>query len=384
MSTKDVQISKQKGESIVLVGNVPSGIKQRLYKASILPDPHPISLSSRKTILDEDSYVSTLDHIIRRDFYPDLTYMRSASSGVYNVVDSAPGTLAINDPLYKISDDNLTEFQNHNFVIKNNNKYIKVNPNMSLNDFHSRFTSQDNASFKTIIASDKANLTASESWIEEPSRNHNINRELKMIEIKSNELEDCILSTRSEPRNALMFTPHTEVSLNNDQLKSQGDINISNTRYHYLNNFALDNRIAIQNNEKIKQKKDMNELVILNDIIYNQNQLQMSQHLDNITFEIPDIPINEKITRQLISSSSNKKKALTCQTKSKTKFKIGSSTSSYYSQSTTKSSKYLLKNSPLVKNVLEKAVKTNELVDRQLREAYSGKRRGTISRTSIG
>ncbi|EEA06139.1 uncharacterized protein CMU_018960 [Cryptosporidium muris RN66] len=381
MSTKDVQISKQKGDSIVLVGNVPSGIKQRLYKASILPDPHPISLSSRKTILDEDSYISTLDHIIRRDFYPDLTYMRSASSGVYNVVDSAPGTLAINDPLYKIPDCNLTEFQNHNFVIKNNNKYIKVNPNMSLDDFHSRFTSQDNTSFKTIIANDKANLTASESWVEESSRNYNINRELKMIKVESNELEDCILSTRSEPRNTLMFTPHTEVSLNNNQLKSQGDINISNTRYHYLSNFALDNRLAIQSNEKIKQK-NMSELVTFNDIVYSQDQLQMSQYLDNITFEIPDIPMNERITRQLISSS-NKKKALTYKTKSETKFKIGSNTSSY-SQSTAKSSKYLLRNSPLVKNVLEKAVRANELVDRQLREAYSGKRRGTISRTSIG
>jgi hypothetical protein len=141
----------------------------------------------RKTVLSEESFVSALDIIIRRQFYPELG------------ID--PQLLALAHP-----------------------QAIQAK---SLDEFLSRFTSEDNAALSSAIDQMKTAHRQKYYWIDaEKSK-------LRLLQKDEHDKQQCI---RYVPRNALMFPPSSSSDLSTTTAAAAvveigSDINLENTRF---------------------------------------------------------------------------------------------------------------------------------------------------------
>mmetsp|Transcript_6253 Transcript_6253/g.11553 ORF Transcript_6253/g.11553 Transcript_6253/m.11553 type:complete len:255 (-) Transcript_6253:1443-2207(-) len=162
----------------------------------------------RKKVLDEDTYVENMEHIIRRDYFPDLHAVESLNSltpGTPGVTPGIPGSVRgrIEDtPLSQLRGTSFEEdtplisrdadpMDNHepgtpmsavsgftlDSTLGNHTKDTTITPNetkkfkrakdMSLDQFAATHTSQDNASFQDILAKDRVKQRKRYWWLKE-------------------------------------------------------------------------------------------------------------------------------------------------------------------------------------------------------------------------
>ncbi|TRY52027.1 Uncharacterized protein CTYZ_00002234 [Cryptosporidium tyzzeri] len=282
-------------------------VLERLRKATELENPYQIK-TNRKKQLDQTKYENNLSRIICQDYYPDLDYMnknKDDHESIKSIINNPPGTLNMNDFPH------IGDYESNKDLL-----VCKKLPNIT--QFQSKYTHKGHLDLLALTNQDLIQKREKESWIERQSFNHNLKREMNIIQMNqknSNQINDfdekSLIFNKSQPRSNFMFPNHNqlkkEVNTPQDREKL---INPSNTRYNYMDDFEKDERMLLLKEIQTKRK---------------QIHLDQAQNLNPIFLD-------------------NKK-----------------------------TSKNLLMKSPLVKNALRRFNKSDILFDNQLRDSYSYK-----------
>lgn len=148
----------------------------------------------KKVILDEDSFVDQLDKIIERDFFPDLKKLKVANQFVSKIpIDATPSTS---------NEDKKDE--------------LKIDENITLGQFLSKYTSEDNASFIEVIRETNKRHQQQYPWfyLDEEEVKLQIENSLQLPSIeqqnrpnKKHEGNNNILTWPYKNKNAVMFNP---------------------------------------------------------------------------------------------------------------------------------------------------------------------------------
>ncbi|CEL51973.1 Protein DGCR14 OS=Mus musculus GN=Dgcr14 PE=2 SV=2 [Rhizoctonia solani AG-1 IB] len=160
-------------------GSNSAGSSSEYHGALILPGESE-SLS-RQVILDEDSYTSALSDIIARDFFPSLAHL-DATNGYLSALDTKDPE-QISKSVRRLQDLAATptpgRYQNLHTPSRTpygagpsdtpisrrseaGSRGKSITEGLSLDDFQARYTSEDNASFATIL--DDENRQRKEKW----------------------------------------------------------------------------------------------------------------------------------------------------------------------------------------------------------------------------
>ncbi|CCO28845.1 Protein DGCR14 homolog AltName: Full=Protein Es2 [Rhizoctonia solani AG-1 IB] len=160
-------------------GSNSAGSSSEYHGALILPGESK-SLS-RQVILDEDSYTSALSDIIARDFFPSLAHL-DATNGYLSALDTKDPE-QISKSVRRLQDLAATptpgRYQNLHTPSRTpygagpsdtpisrrseaGSRGKSITEGLSLDDFQARYTSEDNASFATIL--DDENRQRKEKW----------------------------------------------------------------------------------------------------------------------------------------------------------------------------------------------------------------------------
>ncbi|CEP14498.1 hypothetical protein [Parasitella parasitica] len=177
----------------------------------------PLAIMSTPVILDEDTYTEAISLIIERDFFPNLAkmkaqqnYLEAQNHGSLSELQEAGKTLHTistqNKTIQSREPDQPINFYNEDEP----NVEKRVNLNLSLDQFQTLYTSEDNASFTDLL--EKANIRVKEQnkWF--------FDRESKQLRItdyshekshtKLIEANDKAPSGwKYKARNALMYFP---------------------------------------------------------------------------------------------------------------------------------------------------------------------------------
>lgn len=149
--------------------------------------------------LEEDEYVDSLSHIIKRDFFPDLS-AHDDSGQKRGASSIRPASTRMRTPRNSRQDESFG-------YTESMDKFAKTRKSLSLDDFQARYTSEDNASFQEIL--DDSNLKRRErySWLYKDNKIHTINTEFheERLAIEGNQPLKRIAHTK-EAQNALMFS----------------------------------------------------------------------------------------------------------------------------------------------------------------------------------
>lgn len=100
--------------------------------------------ASKPIALEEDVYTSAIDHIIERDFFPDLRLLRERQREVISLSPSASPSTILGETKSALSN---------------------VTLDCGLDDFFKKYTSEDNASFTDIIAKANAERKEKYNWL---------------------------------------------------------------------------------------------------------------------------------------------------------------------------------------------------------------------------
>ena len=174
----------------------------------------------RKIVLDEDSFVSQLDKIVERDYFPDLKKLKT-NPQLFNQlpestpVDQTPATL--------------DKQPNQN----------KIDENASLGQFLSRYTSEDNASFSEIIQATNKRHQEKYPWfyLDEEEIRLQIEDSLKLpaIDAPQSKPTGNVITWPYRNKNSMMFNPDGRPISVQDQIeesaKNKQQIVIENTRF---------------------------------------------------------------------------------------------------------------------------------------------------------
>ncbi|CAE6491745.1 unnamed protein product [Rhizoctonia solani] len=157
-----------------------AGASSSEYHGALIRPGESKSLS-RQVILDEDSYTSALSEIIARDFFPSLAHL-DATNGYLSALDTKDPE-QISKSVRRLQDLAVTptpgRYQNIQTPSRTpygagpsdtpvstrsdlGSRGKSVTEGLSLDEFQARFTSEDNASFATIL--DDENRQRKEKW----------------------------------------------------------------------------------------------------------------------------------------------------------------------------------------------------------------------------
>lgn len=259
----------------------PSPSTQTLTSTSTSTSTSVSRKRHRPAVLDEDTYVAAIEKIIERDFFPDLTKLRDRLDWLEAVRTGDP--VLIRDAQLKILERRRAAAQNPldssrsrsasflpsvgatplgtdptpsnpNFIEKNRtlpSQGGEIDLSLPLDEFLSRYTSEDNESFSKII--EKVNQKKREKYA------HLLEGEKEKVEAIEYDKRDRItdgygtsgqpLSTLEEwkytAKNLLMYYPtdRGEVSLTPEEQAERlkgltKEINRSNTRFHSGNSLS--------------------------------------------------------------------------------------------------------------------------------------------------
>jgi len=107
---------------------------------------------SNRTILSEESFVSALEHIISRDYYPNTAALQADLRRLgHSRVSSQPASTRRDTPRTSGEDDGQAQS-------------LPDLDNLGLNEFFSTYTSEDNASFENLLADDTENRRKRYHW----------------------------------------------------------------------------------------------------------------------------------------------------------------------------------------------------------------------------
>ncbi|RCI02262.1 DiGeorge syndrome critical region protein 14 [Rhizopus stolonifer] len=167
-------------------------------------------------VLDEDTYTEAISLIIERDFFPNLAklraqqdYLEAQRNGTFTDLQEAGKALRQVDanPLKTKRDGQ----QSINFYVENEPRIEKrVNLNLSLDQFQTLYTSEDNASFTDLLEKANVKIKEQNKWF--------FDRESKQLRLTDRPHESSpvqlieagnqsTLGWKYQARNSLMYFP---------------------------------------------------------------------------------------------------------------------------------------------------------------------------------
>uniref|UniRef100_A0A0G4FJB8 Uncharacterized protein n=1 Tax=Chromera velia CCMP2878 TaxID=1169474 RepID=A0A0G4FJB8_9ALVE len=209
---------------------------QELQLAVAVPDPYPRTRAPPRVMYEED-YVGMLDEIIERDYFPDLPRLRafndfaeaSRKKDTAKMLEAQARLLIASTPAGtekgtparsassavqgqgEVSDAGgesrvlAVPGTSGSRVTLVDGREVSVKKSMRLDDFQRVYTSEDNASFETIMEKEMEVRRATEGWIEDKQKEHNLRRQLNLHAIEDGKPADSLLYTKHTARNNLMF-----------------------------------------------------------------------------------------------------------------------------------------------------------------------------------
>lgn len=174
----------------------------------------------KKIVLDEDSFVSQLDKIVERDYFPDLKKLKTNPQLFNQLPETTP---ADQTPA------TLDKQPNQN----------KIDENASLGQFLSKYTSEDNASFSEIIQATNKRHQEKYPWfyLDEEEIRLQIEDSLKLPAIDEPQSKQTgnVITWPYRNKNSMMFNPDGRPISVQDQIeesaKNKQQIVIENTRF---------------------------------------------------------------------------------------------------------------------------------------------------------
>lgn len=212
LAVKNAQLEQVAKLSTAVKGHLDSVLKVRPYR------PHGLKpIPSR--VLEEDDYVRLLQMIIERDFFPDLIKLRLQKEVIEN--ERSSDFLAARDAAQRleavrieqagqrsgrISRIELNRRGPHQRVKLLDGREFELDiSQLTLREFQSLFTSEDNSSFDKIVQEEKVRLSKEQAWIEQSAITHNALNEETRAALTSGERPARLLYSNLDSRNALMF-----------------------------------------------------------------------------------------------------------------------------------------------------------------------------------
>uniref|UniRef100_T1J2N2 Uncharacterized protein n=1 Tax=Strigamia maritima TaxID=126957 RepID=T1J2N2_STRMM len=208
-----------------------SVVDDNVFKIPATPAPR-----KKLKILDEDSYTQDLENIIERSFFPDLPKLRAQTEYIKALEEndvnklreirskygtrtgSRPGTSILNSPstfetpeTHGTPGDSIDEYNLSEKSDSSENR--EKTKNVSLDTYLARHTSEDNASFSTIMEDAKKEHREKYTWLYEREENFNRNKNeiLALPSIERQALEynrPCELDMWDyKNQNSLMYVP---------------------------------------------------------------------------------------------------------------------------------------------------------------------------------
>lgn len=139
MSSPDqASLTSQKGERL---SSAVSKVETQLISTS---GTRPVKKVSKPIALEEDVYTTAIDHIIERDFFPDLHFLRERQKEVISLSPSSTPITVSREA---------------------NNTLVEVNTDCGLDTFFQKYTSEDNASFSEILEKTNAERKERYHWL---------------------------------------------------------------------------------------------------------------------------------------------------------------------------------------------------------------------------
>lgn len=190
-------------QSVAVKGHLPASLHLRPYR------PHALKpIPSR--VLAEDDYIDMLELIIQRDFFPDLPLLwmqahiadGKKQGKPPSELDQLQTTLhALQEARKETRPAPLIRQ-----VLLQDGRELSVDVSrLTLSEFQSLFTSEDNASFEKIVQQEKRKLAAEQAWMEKSAVTHNVDVDALRAAIDRRERPAQLLYGPTDARNALMF-----------------------------------------------------------------------------------------------------------------------------------------------------------------------------------
>ncbi|KAI9478467.1 MAG: nuclear protein DGCR14 [Benjaminiella poitrasii] len=162
-------------------------------------------------VLDEDTYTEAISLIIERDFFPNLAKMKSEHK--YLEAQKHGSLAELQEAGRALHNANSTKKPQQRDPKQGINYYVeeepdiekRVNLNLSLDQFQSLYTSEDNASFTDLL--EKANIKVKEKnkWFFDRESLRITNGEKQTLAIEANEKAPS--GWKYKARNTLMYYP---------------------------------------------------------------------------------------------------------------------------------------------------------------------------------
>eukprot|EP01069_Polyplicarium_translucidae_P001179 Polyplicarium_translucidae@DN1559_c0_g2_i1.p1 len=198
--------------SSAIVNEDPAATKQTLpyrrnYTAPPVPHPYFMPPVSAKA-LPEDEYNLALEHIIQRDFYPDLPRLRLLHriagtsdplqrATLYRAYEALTPITTIGTPCGASDGASFTP----------TSQPCAAAQRLPLDAFQRLYNSEDSAGFAELLREDAELRRAREHWIEGQMETHNKRRQVLVEAVNAGENVEAIIFPHFDARNALMFPP---------------------------------------------------------------------------------------------------------------------------------------------------------------------------------
>lgn len=209
--------------------------------------------TKKRIVLPEEEYMSMLEHIIEKNYFPDLHKHKMDSLAEYvhgeipiepseYLFDKESGNEMLTSKIdYQsiqscsqqlVLDDSRDEYR---MILLPSGKEHKLNMNMSLREFQKKYTSEDNQSFEYLINNVKKKRMEKNAVCLEQRENHN--KRIRKMEEETKKGNSCygISSTLAEPEDsAVMFSSSvfSKIKENDANMKSNKiQIFQENTRF---------------------------------------------------------------------------------------------------------------------------------------------------------
>jgi hypothetical protein len=266
-------------------------IYQKVMQLDEFKKPEP-----KELVLDEEDYLSHLEEIIQRDYYPSLYKNKEVNINILkkqisntnagnteNIINNGDTNIIPNTNIDKINQEYIKSSNN------NKNKKIDIDK-YNIDSYLLNHTSEDIESLKEIFHKDKMKWLNKKLWMYENQEKYNNKiKALKEYTEKFNALPSIdkhfenshLITAEIDARNSLFFHP-SESNTNNRreilplQLKSEEDsflnehsINIFKDKEVLKENTRLPDRFVDQMEEKIniKMKKQLFEQIQNSDVV---------------------------------------------------------------------------------------------------------------------